>query len=812
MKQVRAWVGLCASAAMLGGVLLAEPAVAQGDYLLGWGMNASNQAAPVPTNVIAGASSISAGYWHSLAVKDGRAWAWGQNDYLQTNVPVIAQSGVTNVAGGGVFSLALKTDGSVQAWGAGIVATNVPLSATSGVTKIAAGEWHALALKDGGVLAWGSNSHGQCTVPSSLTSGVSAISAGGFYSMALKDGGVQVFGIPAEHSDANGIRDVPAEASSGVTAISAGRWHALALKNGGVLAWGAPFYDATDVPAAATSGVSAIAAGDCFSIARKTNGTLVIWGDDTKGQLPIPAYAANGVAQIAAGVGHCLVLSSNMPPRFLGSSLPYARMDANYTNGFIYATGFPAIVYSKSGTWPSWMAIDANTGQISGMPTNEATIQFSVTISNAFGKITNSYPLDVFDVPAGPPVFVTTDPLPAGEVGLFYELQFVASNKPSFSWIAAGGGFPPGLALSTNGLLSGMPNNSYDTFFYMVASNMLGVTTQFYNLKISLPTTLPEFVTESPLPSGVVGQPYTTTIIASNNPSFSMVMNEGNLPDGLTLFSTGVISGTPTRIENPTFMVRATNNVVGESTRVFSIEIFGPPEFVTVSPLQLGVVGSAYSNQIAALGDPIFSMESGVLPSGLGLTSSGWVTGMPTIVGTSSFTVHATNDYGWSNRVYALTIEQTPVFATTNLPFGKIGMPYSQQIEASDDPTFSVSEGSLPDGLSLSGGGWLTGTPSEAGLFGFTVRASNSYGASDWAFDLMIDTFDAPWFTDRPRYTNGSLRLAWTNPNASGTVQIDRATNITVQPVVWSNFGVQLSPWTNDAPPMPAYYRLRLAP
>ena len=151
MKQVRTWAGLCTGAALWGSLWLAEPALA-GPYVMGWGFNGNAQASPVPTSVMSNVSSIAAGYRHSLAVKDGRAWAWGDNSYLQTNVPVIAQSGVTNVAGGYSFSLALKTDGSVQAWGADIVKTNVPNSATSGVTKIAAGEWHALALKDAALL------------------------------------------------------------------------------------------------------------------------------------------------------------------------------------------------------------------------------------------------------------------------------------------------------------------------------------------------------------------------------------------------------------------------------------------------------------------------------------------------------------------------------------------------------------------------------------------------------------------------------------------------------------------------------------
>ena len=818
MNHVRTWAGLCAGAALLGGLGLAQPAVAQNAHPLGWGRNADSQASPVPTNVLNGVSSISAGYLHSMAVKNGRAYAWGNNNHGQTNVPAIALSGVTNVAAGGTFSLALKTDGSVQAWGTAVVATNVPAAAAAGVSKIAGGEWHALALKNGGVLAWGSNGYGQCTVPSTLTNGVTNVAAGACYSMALKNGGVQVFGIDASHDLAYGIRTVPSAATSGVTAVAAGLWHALALKNGGVIAWGAPFFDATDVPAAATSGVAAIAAGDQISIALKSNGTVVVWGavggaeEGGYGLVPIPNFASTGITQVAAGAGHCLVVGSRMPPRFLGARLLDANVGRPYTNGFIYATGTPAVVYYKQGTWPSWMTLDANSGAIGGTPTNEATISFNVVVSNVLGKATNEVPfvLSVVDVPEGPPVFVTTSPLPGGVVGAPYSLQFVVSNRPFFSWIDEGSGFPPGLTLTTNGLLSGTPTGLYESFFTVRASNMLGVSNRIYNLTIGNPTTQPVFVTTSPLPGGVVGQPYSATIVASNNPSFSLVSGGGHLPVGLTLNAGGAITGTPTQIENPTFTVRATN-VVGGSNRLFSIEIFGPPVFTTASPLPLGVMGAPYSQQIGALGDPVFSVVAGGLPGGLGLTSAGWVTGMPTTVGTFGFTVHATNDYGWSNRVYQLEVAQIPVFFTTSpLPNGKIGVVYSNRIEASGNPTFSRIRGLMPTGLGLTGEGWVTGTPRVAVSTSITVRATNDYGWSNRIFDLTIDNYDPPYFT-LVRRTNGNVRMEWDNPNVGGTIRVYRTTNLAAPTVVWSNFGVRTSPWTNVAPPEPSYYQLRIS-
>jgi hypothetical protein len=677
-----------------------------------------------------------------------------------------------------------------------------------------------------------------------------------------------------------------------VSAISAGRWHALALKDGGVIAWGAPFFDATNVPVEATSNISAIAAGDMFSMALKTNGAVVVWGNDFDGQLPIPRFATNGVTQISAGAGHCLVISPVMPPRFTGGNLPEAFSNQVYS-GYVTATGDPAVRYYKFGTFPGWMTLNETSGAIGGTPYALGMNYFSIVASNVYGQVTNSYTVNVSEMPEGPPVFVTTNPLPDGVVGVFYSKQIVISNHPTVSVVEGeGSGLPPGLTLSTNGLLSGTPTDIYNSFFMVRATNFAGASNKVYNITINQPSEPPVFVTESPLPNGVVGQAYSFQIVASNGPAFSLL--SGSLPDGLGLTAAGMVTGTPTQIENPSFTVLATN-VVGESNRTYSLEIEGPPVFITTSPLPGGTVGEPYSQQIDATGEPYFTVVAGSLPGGMNLSTNGLLGGTPAAAGSFNFTVLATNAHGWSNRVFDLDISQVPVFTTTNpLPGGMVGVPYSKQIEASGSPTFSVVAGSLPGGLNLSGAGLLDGTPTTMGAYNFTVRATNIYGWSNrvydveigqvpaftttsplpdgrisaayskqiealgspvfsvvagslpgglnlsgaglldglptnagpfnftvlatnaygWSnrvFDLSISNFLTPSFT-LIRYTNGDVRVTWTNPNAGGNVQVWRTTSLTSAPVVWSNFGVQVSPWTNTTPPIPSYYQLRIVP
>jgi hypothetical protein len=78
----------------------------------------------------------------------------------------------------------------------------------------------------------------------------------------------------------------------------------------------------------------------------------------------------------------------------------------------------------------------------------------------------------------------------------------------------------------------------------------------------------------------------------------------------------------------------------------------------------------------------------------------------------------------------------------TTLPPGTVLFPYSQTITASGGSapyTFTLPSGALPSGLSLSSAGVISGTPQQAGLFNFTVRATDSNGCQgSRAYSLAI--------------------------------------------------------------------------
>jgi hypothetical protein len=64
---------------------------------------------------------------------------------------------------------------------------------------------------------------------------------------------------------------------------------------------------------------------------------------------------------------------------------------------------------------------------------------------------------------------------------------------------------------------------------------------------------------------------------------------------------------------------------------------------------------------------------------------------------------------------------------------------YSDGVSATNSPTYSVSAGSLPAGISLNtSNGAVTGTPTTAGAYSFTLRAANGDGAVTQAFSGTV--------------------------------------------------------------------------
>ena len=131
----------------------------------------------------------------------------------------------------------------------------------------------------------------------------------------------------------------------------------------------------------------------------------------------------------------------------------------------------------------------------------------------------------------------------------------------------------------------------------------------------------------------------------------------------------------------------------------------------------------------------------------------------------------------------------TPAITTVTLPDGKVGDAYSQTLAAtgSNPITWGIEAGTLPDGLTLAGD-TIKGTPSKAGEFKFTVKATNG-GGSDTK-ELTIKVADA----EASKYHNVTLSDAGTGATGAGS----HAEGTTVNIYAGTKSGYTFNGWTSD--------------
>src|SRR5262249_19644591 len=112
------------------------------------------------------------------------------------------------------------------------------------------------------------------------------------------------------------------------------------------------------------------------------------------------------------------------------------------------------------------------------------------------------------------------------------------------------------------------------------------------------------------------------------------------------------------------------------------------------------------------------------------------ILGTPSLAGTYNFTVTATDYIGaTASQNYSITVNPTPTPNPASLVNWPVNQPgYSQTITGSAGTgafLLGVTNGALPDGLSLNPlTGEISGTPTAANTFRFTVTARDNLGAT----------------------------------------------------------------------------------
>ena len=179
----------------------------------------------------------------------------------------------------------------------------------------------------------------------------------------------------------------------------------------------------------------------------------------------------------------------------------------------------------------------------------------------------------------------------------------------------------------------------------------------------------------------------------------------------------------------------------------FSDLSMGSPIVISsdISPVAIPI-NVNYSYQVTTSGSPT-SFKAKGLPAGLKINGkTGLISGVARKGGRFQVVLEAARDratYGWfyAKETKVFTVVQVPTFryaARINARRNK-NVNVRPKVAGSPAPSFSVVSGSLPPGLSLNAStAAITGKPTTAGSYAFTVRGSNSAGNTDRSATIVV--------------------------------------------------------------------------
>ena len=268
---------------------------------------------------------------------------------------------------------------------------------------------------------------------------------------------------------------------------------------------------------------------------------------------------------------------------------------------------------------------------------------------------------------------------------------------------------------------------------------------------------VPPAIVSGPAATGTVGTPYSSGFTVTGAPPPAVTLVSGTPPPGLALASdgTGKLTGTPTQAGSYTFTVKAYNRVDGiDAFNTVTITIAGSaPAAPAITGVTLGdgQAGVAFSDASAGT-DPITSYTVSATdknhPAAPPVTASGPASPV-TVKGLTNgdpylFTVTATSAAGTSppSGAYGpLNVGVAPVILTGPAN-GTAGQPYSSAftVTGAPPPALTQTSGTPPPGLTLASDGTakLTGTPTQAGSYTFSVQAVNPVGIYDATVTVVI--------------------------------------------------------------------------
>ncbi|MFJ9558589.1 putative Ig domain-containing protein [Streptomyces fuscichromogenes] len=503
-----------------------------------------------------------------------------------------------------------------------------------------------------------------------------------------------------------------------VTALSPGTAIITATSAGGSSS------PAADAPSAAASG--------------SADGATPGPGTDTPSASPAGTSSASAAgAQVLSGSVTVNVVG---PVSVTTTALPEAARGKAYSASLGTTGGTGSYTWTvSSGSLPAGLSLSSQTGALTGTPAAAGTSRFTVRLADPGPPAqfsTRTFKLTVLGSLA-----VNSSSLPGGTTATAYSqtLEAVGGTAP-YRWsLAPGqGALPKGLRLDPDsGAITGTPTLA-GTYGITVQVADSAKPSQSATQHLSLTVARPLAIGNLGLPDGVTHTTYSQALSASGGVEpYAWSVSSGSLPAGLTLSpKSGVLGGTPQADGSSTFTVRVTDSAKPAHTvsQSFTVEVV-TGFAATTSSMPQATYQKGYQTQLTAAGgspDYVWTL-TGTLPPGLSLAPNGRITGKPTATGSFPFSVQATDSSApplTATKSLTITVVASLQIVTASLPHALTGQPYSQTLMAIGGTapyTWSLTSGSLPDGLSLNPvTGVISGTPETTGTAPLGISVSDS--------------------------------------------------------------------------------------
>lgn len=346
--------------------------------------------------------------------------------------------------------------------------------------------------------------------------------------------------------------------------------------------------------------------------------------------------------------------------------LPEAAAGTAYSQEFIGNGGTAPYTYTLSnGMTPPPAGLRMVGSFLTGEVSVAGEYNFNITARDVYGF--TSAPQNYSILSVEPDIRIQPTNLPPMYVDIqFRQTLTCIGGAAPFLYTLLDGVLPVGLELGTAGVIAGIPIVEGPYEFTILATDKNGFTgSEFYQGVVNprnVITILPEFL-EPGYATGV----YTQQLESESEydyGAFTYAIVGGSLPNGLTLSSTGLISGRPVQVGQRTFVVSSTDSVGYRATKAYTLTVLAPPVIVVLpETLPNGEINVPYSQTFSAQGGfaPYTFTSVGRIPVGTTLVD-GVLSGIPTIIATYAFTIVCTDSRGFTATVnYIVKILPTPI-------------------------------------------------------------------------------------------------------------------------------------------------------